>query len=228
MSEDGPIQVERNRREFVLRRVMSLCGVVPLGVFVVAHLVAMTQALRGPEAFSDALASLTPTRMTIEAVLIGLPLLVHAAIGLALTTRTRANVSSYPYSGNLAWLLQRITGVIVLLFVIGHLWQTRVKLVIGQSATADLHGELVASLSSTGAFGFPLHAAAYLLGIAATVYHLGNGVVGFCASFGLVQSLRSLGRLRLVCALFGAVLFALGATTLIHLATGTASPWGTT
>ncbi len=207
---------------------MSLCGVVPLGVFVVAHLVAMTQALRGPEAFSGALARLTPTRMTIEALLIGLPLLVHAGVGLALTAKSRANVSAYPYSGNLAWVLQRATGVVVLLFVVGHLWQTRVKLVIGQAASADLHGELVASLSSTGPLGVPFYAAVYLIGIAATAYHLGNGVVGFCASFGLVRSLKSLERLRIACALFSAVLFALGATTVIHLATGTAAPWGTT
>lgn len=66
---------------------MSLCGVVPLGVFVVAHLLAMAQALRGSEAFAGALANPSRARWVVEGLLIGVPLVVHAAIGLSLTRR---------------------------------------------------------------------------------------------------------------------------------------------
>jgi len=205
---------------------MSLTGVVPLGVFVLAHLLAMVQVLRGPEAFGGALARLTPLRLWLEALLIGVPLLVHAGVGLALVRRARPNVSAYPYPSNLAWLLQRASGVVVLLFLLLHVYETRVALLLGGGATADLHSALVATLSSTGPFGFPHYAAGYLLGVAATVYHLANGVVGFTASFGLVTSRAELRRVELTCAVLGALLFLLGAATVLHLATGSASPWG--
>lgn len=215
-----------DRRAFVQRRVMSLCGVVPLGVFTLAHLLAMAQAFRGPEAFSGALARLTPLRLGLEAFLIGVPLLLHAGIGLSIATRARPNVGRYPYSGNHAWALQRASGVVVLLFVLAHLWEYRVKVLLGQSASPDFHADLVASLSSTGPAGLPVYAAGYLVGVAATVYHLVNGVAGFSASFGLVSSARALRRVQLCCGVLGALLFLLSAATVIHLATGTASPWG--
>lgn len=205
---------------------MSLCGVVPLGVFVLAHLLAMAQALRGPEAFAGALARLTPVRLGVEAALIGVPLLIHAAIGLSLVRNARGNVGAYPYAGNFAWLLQRASGVVVLLFLIFHVWETRVKVLLGQSASPDFHARLVADLSSTGPLGFPFYAVAYLVGVAATVYHLANGLVGFTASFGLVSSLAALRRVELACRVLGAVLFLLSAATVLHLATGSASPWG--
>lgn len=207
---------------------MSACGVVPLGIFVLAHLLAMAQALRGPEAFDGALARLTPLRLTLEALLIGVPLVIHAGIGLSLAKQARANLGSYPYSGNYAWALQRASGVVVLLFLLAHVWETRVKVLLGQTASPDFHAELVSSLSSTGPFGFPFYAVGYLLGVAATVYHLANGVVGFSASFGLVSSAGALRRVQLTCAVVGALLFLLGAATVLHLATGTAALFGGT
>lgn len=205
---------------------MSLCGVVPLGVFVLAHLVAMAQALRGPEAFAGALARLTPTRMALEVALIGVPLLIHAALGLSLAARSQANLGSYTYPENLAWVLQRASGLVVFAFLLVHLWETRVKVLLGQTGSADFHSSLVASLSSTGPLGFPFHAVGYLLGVAATVYHLAHGVSGFSASFGLVTSRAAHRRVQLGSAAVGAALFLLSAATVIHLATGTASPWG--
>ena len=207
---------------------MSLCGVVPLGVFVVAHLLAMAQALRGSTAFAGALASPSRARWVVEGLLIGVPLVVHAAIGLSLTRRSRPNLGRYPYPRNLAWVLQRASGGVVLVFVLAHVWQTRLELALGHASGADLPTKMVALLSSTGPFGFPLYATAYLIGVAATLYHLGNGVLGFAASFGLVRSQRAFARLRVGCALAGTALLLTSVATVIHLATGTALPWGTT
>ena len=205
---------------------MSLTGVVPLGVFVLAHLAAMTEALRGSASFAGALSHQTRFRLGAEALLIGVPLLFHAGVGLALARQSRANVGTYPYSGNLAWVLQRVSGVVVLLFVLAHVWETRVRVLLGLGSSADLQTELYASLSSTGFLGIPFVAVGYLVGVAATVYHLANGIVGFAASFGLVASTRSLERVARISALVGALVFLVSAATVIQIATGSISPWG--
>jgi succinate dehydrogenase / fumarate reductase cytochrome b subunit len=228
VTEDTSPAAAVDRRAFVLRRVMSLTGVVPLGVFVLAHLAAMTAALRGPDAFSRALATPSPVRLGLEATLIGVPLLVHAGVGLAATRSARVNVRAYPYSSNLAWLLQRVTGLVVLAFLVLHVWEHRVKVLLGQADASDFHYQLVVSLSSTGPLGFPFHACFYLLGVGATAYHLANGLVGFAASFGLVTTRRGLRTLGLVAAALGTATFLVSAAVLLHLATGSASPWGST
>jgi succinate dehydrogenase / fumarate reductase cytochrome b subunit len=193
-------------------------------VFVLAHLLAMAQALRGPDVFAGALARFTPLRAGIEAVLIGVPLLVHAGVGLALARSGRANLGAYP--SNLAWYLQRASGVVVLLFLLVHVWETRVKLLLGQVSSADMATLFTGNLSSTGPLGFPWYASFYLVGVAATVYHLANGLPGFAASFGLVSSARAHARVGRWAASLGMLVFAASAATVIHLATGSAVPWG--
>ncbi|MBI3204235.1 MAG: hypothetical protein HYZ29_22045 [Myxococcales bacterium] len=227
MSEDE-LLVATSRRDFVLRRVMSLCGLVPLGAFVVAHLLAVAQSLRGPGAFASALSSPSRARWVAEALVIGVPLVVHAGIALTLSRGSRPNLARYPYSGNLAWVLQRASGVVVLGFLLAHVWATRVAVVLGHVSSADLPGKMTALLSSTGPLDFPFYATGYLLGVTATVYHLGNGVLGCAASFGLVRSQRGFELLRLGCAAAGAALLLTSVATVIHLATGTVLPWGNT
>jgi succinate dehydrogenase/fumarate reductase cytochrome b subunit len=60
----------------------------------------------------------------------------------------------------------------------------------------------------------------YLVGVAATTYHLSNGIVGFVSSFGLVRSERTLKKLERYCQLGGALLFVVGVCTVLYFATG--------
>ncbi len=205
---------------------MSLSGIVPLGVFVLSHVLAMGQALLGPRAFGSALAELTPVRLGLEAVLIGVPLAFHAGLGLALAARSRSNIASYPYPANHAWALQRVSGLLVLVFLLVHVWHTRVALLLGRTTASITLEALAARLSATGLFGLPYLALFYLLGVSATVFHLAHGIVGFCASFGLVDSLERLRAVTRYVWLGAACVFLLGVATVIHIATGSALPWG--
>jgi succinate dehydrogenase / fumarate reductase cytochrome b subunit len=209
-----------DRGAFVLRRLHSLFGVVPLGAFVVLHLLAMARAMWGRGAFAAVLAHVSPGRLMAEAAILGVPLLVHAGLGVSIAVRSRPNVMRYPSNANWRHVLVRASGIVTLLFLVVHVWQTRIRLALGRTDSASFHTDFAALLSSTGFGGVPWWAIGYLLGVAAAAYHFSNGVAGFASSFGLVRSLASLKRLEIVCALVGLLLFLVGALTVIYFATG--------
>jgi succinate dehydrogenase / fumarate reductase cytochrome b subunit len=85
---------------------------------------------------------------------------------------------------------------------------------------ADLFQQLCASMSSTSHWGVPVAAMFYLLGIAACTFHLANGLYGVCFSWGVTTSERATRLAAGAFGVFGIVLFALGANTIIYFATG--------
>jgi hypothetical protein len=89
----------------------------------------------------------------------------------------------------------------------------------GELAPADFYPALCADLSSTHG-GVPLVALAYLAGIAATVFHLANGLWGFCVSWGITVGKRAQRVSATVFGIAGVVLFLLGGNTAIYFATG--------
>jgi succinate dehydrogenase / fumarate reductase cytochrome b subunit len=69
-------------------------------------------------------------------------------------------------------------------------------------------------------FGVPLIAVGYLAGIAAICYHLANGLVNFCFSWGITTSKRASRRVAGLAGLLAIVLFAMGANLVLYFATG--------
>jgi succinate dehydrogenase/fumarate reductase cytochrome b subunit (b558 family) len=194
--------------------------VIPVGAFLVMHLWAYSKALAGRHAFDEAMRASSPYQLVLEALFVWLPILFHAGYGVKVTLEGRWNTASYAYSKNWMFVLQRVTGILALGFIGYHFWQFRLKLLLGQIAQEDVFPELCASLSSTGPGGVPYLALAYLLGVAAAAFHLANGLYGFCFSWGITASRRSARLASIAFGLFGIVLFALGANTVIYFATG--------
>lgn len=213
------------RRPFVLRRLHSLSGVVPVGVFLVVHLWTNASLLGGRAPFDHAVGEIqrTPLLPVVEVFGVLLPLAFHAIFGVYLATLGRPNVVAYPYARNWAYLFQRITGVVTLVFILAHLWEFRVqKWLFGMSELA-FYDTLVAHMSSVVG-GLPIIAMGYLLGIAASVFHLANGLVTSCLTWGIVVSRPAQRRLLRVATVFGVLLFLLGASTVLSLATGVRPP----
>jgi succinate dehydrogenase/fumarate reductase cytochrome b subunit (b558 family) len=217
---DGSARAER--RAFYLRRLHSLSGVVPLGAFVVMHLWTNAAALGGRDAFDRAVTTIQemPFLPVIEVFGVLLPLAFHAAYGIVIAARGRANAPAYPFSSNWLYLLQRVSGVVILLFVLGHLWEFRVqKWLYGMGAEA-FHDTLEAHLSWTWA-GVPWIALGYLAGVGASVFHLANGLVGFAMTWGIATTRVALRRIASLSFALGALLFMVALTTILQLATGT-------
>src|SRR5699024_4112260 len=129
-----------DHREYFSRRLHSLLGVVPIGIFVVQHLVVNHFAVYGEESFNKAanfMANL-PFVIALEIFVIYLPILYHAILGVYLVFVTRNNPRNYSYFRNWMFFLQRVSGIITLIFIAWHVWQTRVQVYLGTELNYSL------------------------------------------------------------------------------------------
>jgi len=171
-------------REYFSRRLHSLLGVVPIGIFVVQHLVINHFAVYGEESFNKAanfMANL-PFVLALEIFIIYLPILFHAILGVYIVFEAKNNTRRYGFFRNWMFLLQRITGIITLIFIAWHVWQTRVQVALGTELNYQLMEDILTQ---------PFYFWFYIISILAVVFHLANGLWGFCVSWGIAQSPRS-------------------------------------
>lgn len=171
-------------REFFYRRLHSLLGVIPVGLFLTQHLVVNHFATGGEESFNKAANFMgnLPFRYFLEIFIIFLPLLFHAIYGLYIAFTAKNNVNRYGYFRNWMFLLQRVTGVITLIFVTWHVWETRIAAQFGAEVNFQMMENI---LSSPFMFWF------YVIGIISTIFHFANGLWSFLVSWGITMSPRS-------------------------------------
>ena len=213
--------LDASRRGFWLRRLHSLSGVFPVGVFLASHLFTNAKALGGRRAFDHAVRDINhlPFLPLIEVFGIFLPLGFHAVYGVKLAFESRPNVGRYPYSKNWLYTLQRVTGLVAFVFIVWHLWEFRIAKLIGKMGADAFYPTLADHLSST-TFGIPLAAIVYLVGIAASVAHFANGLSTFALGWGICASRRSQRVLAATAGVVGLGLFLIGADTALFFATG--------
>ena len=171
-------------REFLSRRLHSLLGVIPVGLFLVQHLVVNHFATGGEESFNKAAGFMEnlPFRIILETFIIFLPLLFHAIYGLYIAFTAKNNVSKFGFFRNWMFMLQRVSGVITLIFIAWHVWETRVQAAFG----ADVNFQMMENiLSNPFMFWF------YIVGVISTIFHFSNGLWSFCVSWGITISPRS-------------------------------------
>jgi succinate dehydrogenase/fumarate reductase cytochrome b subunit (b558 family) len=201
-----------DRRHFLLKRLHSLSGVVPVGAFLLEHLWTNARAVYGRESFNRAVGEIQalPGLAYIELFGIFLPLVFHAVYGLVIAAQGRPNVGSYGYTRNWLYLLQRVSGVVAFAFIGVHLWQYRVQKLLGVLPWEDQYAALMTDLAT------PRWFAVYFLGVTASVFHFANGLWLFGNTWGVTVSARSMKRSGVLCAAVGAALWVLGVNTLLH------------
>jgi len=155
----------------------------------------------------------------IEIFGIFLPLGFHAIYGVKLALDGRPNVARYPFARNWLYTLQRATGLVAFAFIVWHLWEFRIAKLVGTMKAGAFYPTLAEHLSSTTA-GIPVAAIVYLIGIAASVTHLANGLSTFAVGWGVCVSARAQRALGIVLGVAGLVVFLMGADTAIFFATG--------
>lgn len=215
---DAPLDPETRRhgREFVLRRLHGLSGVVPVGVFLVVHLWTNAKALSGPISFGEAVSEINnlPFLAVIEVLGIFVPLAFHALYGVVLAFKSKQNVGQYGYSRNWLFMLQRVTGVIAFLFIVVHLKDFRVAKALGSMRHEAFFDELGMLL------GVRWKALVYLFGTTASIFHFVNGLRTFLWSWGVTISERSQRFTVWACAGLGLAMWLLGASTIVFFSTG--------
>jgi succinate dehydrogenase cytochrome b subunit len=215
--DSGGSADSESRGAFLLRSLHSLTGVVPTGVFMLVELWTHAKALHGPDAHRAALERLAGGWLLL--ILVAVPMAFHAGYGLSLVLRTRYTIGRYPVSANWNYTLQRVTGVVALLFIVGHVatfwWPLRSGAVQPNHAFDLLTGRM----SSTVA-GVPWVGLGYALGLSACLFHFANGLRSFVVRWGLVTSAAGRRRADVAAALLGIALWLASAPVVVYLATG--------
>lgn len=201
------------------QKLFSLSGVVPLGAFLLLHLWTAAALLSSHAVYDRQVSFLHggPVLGVLEIVLILVPLLFHAGYGMWIGLQRPP--AKHAYDSHLMLSLQRSTGALVLVFIVAHLWETRVQTWTGHLLVGGYSTRLVAQLSTLNG-GIPWIALGYLVGIAATLFHLVNGMTSFCITWNLVKTAAAQHRARLLFRAVGILFFAVSAATVIELATG--------
>ena len=206
-----------SKLSYRLRLLHAFAGAVPFTAFMLLDLWANAKAAEGPAAFEHAMG--WPRRVPLSALIaLALPILFHAIFGLWLAVRA---LSQFPTSTSPSprHVLQRVTGLLALVYVGLRLKTFWLPLWTPGSVASDVRTEWVAWASTTWN-GMPLAAYAWLLALAAIAFHLGHGVVLAALRFGLAPTRRHRLVVTAVGALVGTLAFAFGAHGAIALATG--------
>jgi len=172
---------------FFWRRLNSLTGIIPVGLFLLEHFLSNAEATNGVAAYNQQVKFLTglPFRLWMEIFGIFIPLAFHALYGVYVWWRGENNVVEYPLAGNWFYTVQRYTGLAILFYVAYHIWYMRfagVHLVEHYDAS---FWKVQTELSH------PLALAAYVVGVIAASWHFGYGLFLFCAKWGIVTGMRA-------------------------------------
>jgi succinate dehydrogenase / fumarate reductase, cytochrome b subunit len=183
------------RNHFLMRRLHSLTGVVPVGGFLLFHLYENSKALQGVEAYNEVVLSINSMQfvLLLEIFAIFLPLYFHAIYGIYIAADARHNVQQYSYGRNWAFVLQRISGLLTLFFVTWHIWEFRIQKALGAYGP-KMHGTMSGLPDFDvvqNAFQNNIIAAWYIIGIIAAAYHLCNGIYTFLITWGITIGPKS-------------------------------------
>ena len=207
------------RHEFLLRRLHSLTGLVPVGAYMVIHLLTNASIWNGPATFQAAvhqIHSLGRLLPVVEWTFIFIPILFHGIYGLIILRESQPNPGAYPYLGNIRYTLQRATGLIAFLFIGWHVfhmhgwihteaWRAFIHPWGGQFAPYN------AASSATRAMQQSIWVQLfYLVGVVACVYHLANGIWTMGITWGLWTSPAAQRRADWVAVAVGVIVLALG------------------
>lgn len=181
--------MDRDQLHLLLRRLHSLTGIVPIGAYVLAHILLENSfVLGGAERFNQFVAAIgslpAPVLLTAEILFIWGPLLFHGLYGLViLRSADVPNALHYDYPNSLLYVLQRVTGVLALLFVGFHVYTTRI-------AFYFFHTEITYNFMHSW-MSSPLWFTVYLVGVLASVFHFSNGIWTFCITWGITVGAKS-------------------------------------
>jgi succinate dehydrogenase / fumarate reductase, cytochrome b subunit len=213
-------------RPFLLRRLHSLTGIV-FGGYLVVHLLinaTLAQGTRPHDVYGMQVYKIhsLPFLPVIEWTFIYLPILFHTVYGIYLTVRAQPNTGHYPYAKNWFYLLQRISAVIIVFFMLFHVLSLKYHL-FGSNYGFDANAA-TATIRHHMAQSFFVTWILYPTGILASCYHLANGFWTAAITWGLTVSKGAQRRWGYACAGLFALTFIAGITALIATVALTGDP----
>jgi succinate dehydrogenase / fumarate reductase, cytochrome b subunit len=196
---------------FLLRRLHSLTGIIPVGAFLFEHiLISNSTAISGPAAYARQVSFLAnlPLVFFLELFGIWIPIAYHGLYGFYIWYRGDSNTAEYPWSGNWMYTMQRWTGGIAFIYICWHTYTMRFTGI-------DLHDNPMASFSKVAAeVRNPWLLIFYVIGLIAASWHFAYGIWLFCAKWGIVVGEKARTRLLRLCVAFFFLLAVVGCISL--------------
>jgi succinate dehydrogenase / fumarate reductase cytochrome b subunit len=222
---------------FLLRRLHSLTGIVPIGVFLIAHLVTNSSVAWGKFGLRGEHGELglaqggaayfhkevvwintqVPHLFLIE-VTLWAAIAFHSILGVVFALSGKSNVSRYAYQSNWRYLWQRISGYVGILFIFYHVATLRwgwTFLVPGGTqwdhnyAASTLAMCLRGHASEMTAAGI-LVSLGYFIGVSLLVFHFANGLWTAAITWGVTITQQAQKQWGYVCFALGAALMLAG------------------
>lgn len=202
----------RLSRNFILRKLHQLTGIMPLGIFLLEHFYTNSKALTGAADFNSAVKDLQsiPYILFVEIFGIFIPLIYHAVYGLFITFEMRPNNLNYPYPRNWFYTIQRVTGFILFFFILFHVLNFRFGLIPGLNTEAVAHFPEKSFAIVSREFHIVWIFIIYVIGITATVWHFANGIWLFLVDWGITIGEKAQRLTGYACIAFGIFLLAVG------------------
>lgn len=193
--------------QFILYRLFSLTGIVPIGGYLIVHLTTNMTVLDSAVTFQknvNMIHSLGIFLPIVEWTFIFLPIIFHALVGLLIISGAVVNVGSYPLQGNIRYTLQRVTGVIALAFIFWHVIHLHhLGSLIDKNNLGQFDPHHAASSAATAINQYLLVKLFYAVGVVAIGYHFGNGLWTFGLRWGIWTSAKAMRRASVICLLIG-------------------------
>ncbi len=213
------------RHEFLIRRLHSLSGLIPVGAYMTVHLLVNSSILNGPGSFQhnvNQIHSLGRILPLVEWLFIFLPIIFHAVVGVWIIRTGKSNHDRYRYVNNWRYSLQRWTGVIAILFIFFHVFHLHgwfhgewwLKKVAEPLGMAQFRPYNASSTLATALQGY-IWPVFYVIGITASVFHFANGVWTMGITWGVWTSPGAQRRASYVCGAAGALLLLVGLSALV-------------
>lgn len=185
--------ISLSRENFILHKLHSLSGVIPVGFYMLQHLTLNSFSIAGPARFDGVINFFESipkhVLLALEILAIWIPLFFHAIYGFAIVNRALPNLKNenYKYRENRFYTFQRISGMVAFAFLIFHFITTTVAKYIAGNAEVIKYAAMQQKLTQMGYLQFFV----YLIGIAAATYHFCYGLWGFSIRWGIVVGEKS-------------------------------------
>ncbi len=202
---------------FLLRRLHSLVGVFPLGIFLFMHLLTNSSAIFGAAFFEENVAklhALGPALPIVEIVVIFVPLAIHIGLGIVIALQYKRE-KDLTYKRNWAFTFQRWSGWVALVFIAYHVIHLRFL----HDMDAVPFSVVLADMMKN-----PLIFAAYLIGGISVIFHFANGLCTFCMTWGITVGPESQRYMGYAAIGVGGVLTAMLITSMASFASMQLSP----
>jgi succinate dehydrogenase / fumarate reductase, cytochrome b subunit len=191
---------------FLWHKLHSLLGIVPIGAFLLEHLLSNFEALKGPVAYGEQVRFLNslPLVRVLEWVFIFLPILYHGCYGVWIWLRGKSNIVYYPWAGNWLYVAQRYTGLIAFAYIAQHVARQRFMGVSLPEHPMAAFAKVQQELAN------PWMLAVYVIAMIAICWHFAYGVWLFAAKWGITPGAAARKRFGYVCIALGLGLAVMG------------------